>query len=260
MKSVFLMAVSALAFLAGCSTMSSSRDGTISVRMDSVSHQILGKGSSVDAVVVSTEVPTSSLGCVTWGLNGANYSSPLSGMSSSEKVVLDCPALLAAGTYPLTASVAGVTAVGTLRVVDLGAVYSEIAEFAAPVIKSGFATGTFFILKNNPELVDTFQVSSNAASTILCAAEPTSEGFKQAILVAYPDMDEGSAELIAQVLESAYDTANATYKAKTGSDSNLSLAVVWGNSDYAGATNKLILAVNEGVASGISAYKASVEQ
>ena len=247
----------AVALCAGCSTTSMS--GTTSVTMNKVTRQSFGSAGSVSATVVTTAIDTTtaSLTPVKWGLNGVNYETALTGASTSEVATLTTPADLAVGNYPVTASVGGATASAMLKVVDYPTVFNETATAAAPTVKAAFKLTTYYVIKNNPELADTFSISASTVQVILCASDPTTAGFKAAIKLAYPDLSDTDAELIATALEAGYSSAASTWKSETGS--TLSLSQLWSDSKYAAGINTLTTAALTGVSEGVTMATSSTD-
>lgn len=225
--------------------------------MDKVTRQSYGKTGTVSATVITTATgsKTADLTPVTWGVNGVNYSSPLTGASTSETVTLVTPATLSVGEYPVTASVGGATAAATLKVIDYPTIYNSICTTMAPSVKAAFKLTTYYVLQNNPDLADTFEISQASASAILCATDPTAAGFKVAITAAIPKISDTDAELVATALEAAYASANSVWQQQTGS--SLALSAFWTDSKYATGTNLLLTNALSGVSEGITMYKSS---
>jgi len=250
-----MLSLAAIALVAGCSTTATS--GTTSIKMGKTTTQSYGAAGEVSAVVVTTATDgtTAALTPVKWGLNGVNYETELTGMSTSETTTLATPADLAVGIYPVTAAAGGATASATLKVVDYPAVFNETATAASPTVKAAFKLTTYYIIKNNPELADTFSISDSTVQVILCASDPTTAGFKAAIKLAYPDLSDTDAELIATALEAGYSSAASTWKSETGS--TLSLSQLWSDSKYVTGINALVSAALTGVAEGVTMASSS---
>jgi hypothetical protein len=252
-----ILSLAVLALFAGCSTTATS--GTTSIKMDKNTTQSFGSAGEVSAVVVTTATDgtTAALTPVKWGLNGVNYETELTGVSTSETATLATPADLAVGSYPVTAAVGGATASAMLKVVDYPTVFNETATAAAPTVKAAFKLTTYYVIKNNPELADTFSISASTVQVILCASDPTTAGFKAAIKLAYPDLSDTDAELIATALEAGYASAASTWKSETGS--MLSLSQLWSDSEYAAGINTLTTAALTGVSEGVTMATSSTD-
>ena len=246
------LAVMLLPFVSGCTTTATS--GTTTVTMQKATRQGYGSSGSVSATVVTTRAgaSTSSLGEVVWGLDGSNYTTPLVGVSTSEVVTLTTPSTLAAGSYIVTANVGSATARTTLKVIDYPSEFNAICTTLSSGVKLSFKLSTYYILKNNPDLSSTLSITADSVKVILCASSPTEEGYKAALILVYPNMDDASLELAASALKTAYDVAASTWKAETGT--TLSLQSIWSDSRYASGVNTLVTAACDGVAAGVALY------
>lgn len=231
MKKIFaILSLAALAFMSGCATRTSSVSGTTvtpALNVDKVALQKLGKTSTIKAEVVVLKGTTGALGSVTWGLNGTNYTSPLTGVSTSETVTLTAPATLAAGTYTVTASTPAATdgtysylsASGntTLRVLDTKQIMTDIA----PSIRQAFKTATILVLTNNPDLKDDIATTSAIVVTLLKSGMSDTE-ITAAIKAAYPKLDDATATLIGSGVASGWQSFLLAYKTYTGEAFDLS--------------------------------------
>lgn len=144
----------------------------------------------------------------------------------------------------------------SISATDTATAVNDAVSVAAPLVEGGARIAVPMILTKNPELVEEFTAINAAAATILSATDPTADGFAAAIRSAAPDLTPAQATQIGAALESAYKSAAALFKSRTGK--TLSLTELLGDTAYKPAADTLAAALVSGITAGIADYRASL--
>ena len=194
-----------------------------------------------DDVVTKIAAGIVTLASVLWGLFEARHHAALAAAAPKDSdddsgptgltgaaaaLCLLLPALVLAGC-------AGSTNVSS----DPATSFRDGAQVAAPLLEGAVRLAVPRILAEHPELEEEFAASSSAASALIAGSAPDAAAFASALRAAFPKLAEKDAESLGIALESAWKSAAALYKSRTGRDFSLS-----GNSADASAQGGRILA------------------
>ncbi|HNX04256.1 MAG TPA: hypothetical protein PKI32_02070 [Opitutales bacterium] len=133
--------------------------------------------------------------------------------------------------------------------------FTEASYVAAPLLEGALRIAVPRILENNPELAESFDSASLAASAILAGAAPDYAGCEQAVRAAFPGLSTGDAGAVCLALESAWKCAAALYRSRTGSEPDTTALA--GDSRYAAGLKVLAEALARGLSEGVADYRAA---